>query len=402
MERAFADGLRRFKVPSQYIRIQHVTGHLSDFSNDADGGPAKPTTFVRRRTSDIVDKAAKILQRIDMFNNPENLEVLLSFSTYVDAAIKGITITGNIAPQFHGGPTTNTLLISAFSDRTISLESLSEMSRFTSITGIRILTKQIRTEEDMKKVGMAVSSLYKVLQIFGKPLLPLFDQPSSEEGAIVQILFDGMYDMKYIVAHPISEGTSSGSSRAVPKNVYMFGQNGAGKSTWGNLIAGGSTKYAFVCGDGIHTTLLPQHCDIGPDERFRLWDLPGLYDGSSYASVIQDHISDTIKSNCRYVCVIFILHGLRPPDNNTNNILKYSLSIFGPSVRTSFLAIVNNFYGNSQKTSPYANAYAHVLDFNGFEITEKSFFVLGTEEDAEKYQEIRKILTELPVHLVLE
>lgn len=221
---------------------------------------------------------------------------------------------------------------------------MSEISELTSITGVRILTKQIKTEEEMRKVRMAVSSLYKVLQMFGKKVLPLSDQSPVDNDDIVQILFDGISDMEYIVAHPLPEGADGGSSLAVPRNVYILGQNGAGKSTWGNLIAGRDAKFTFKCGDAIHTTLMPQRCDVGADRGFRIWDLPGLYDGTSYAGAVQDHITDTIKSYCRYVCVIFIFHGLRPPDNNTKNILKYTLSLFRPSVRTSILAIVNNFY----------------------------------------------------------
>lgn len=47
MERAFADGLRRFKVPPKYIRIPNVSVGFADLPNDGDGGLFKRTSSVR-------------------------------------------------------------------------------------------------------------------------------------------------------------------------------------------------------------------------------------------------------------------------------------------------------------------------------------------------------------------
>lgn len=118
---------------------------MVDLPNYVDGILAKQTSVARRRTSDVIDTASKILQLEDMLN-PENLEALLSFITYLAAKIKGMTIVGNIRPPFHGFPTSKTLLISAFSDWTTNLEIMSEICDMTSITGVRILKNQIRTE----------------------------------------------------------------------------------------------------------------------------------------------------------------------------------------------------------------------------------------------------------------
>lgn len=144
--------------------------------------------------------------------------------------------------------------------------------------------------------------------------------------------------------------------------------------------------------------MMPQHCDVGRHNAFRLWDLPGLYDGTPYATTMQQHITETINTNIRYSAVLFICNGKTQSNEIVNDILRYADELFGPSVRRSFIAIVNDFEADASQTT--VQSYTTALDRLGLNVTERSLIVLGKEEKFQKFQAIRDALDEFPVRVI--
>lgn len=413
MEIAFAEGLKLgtklFSSILSEIRIRNIETELQRLTTNLDVLQLEHRRF-RRQLNDLskfrieeVEGRVRNLLHNRRLSTPENVSAVASFVMSIGYYIKGMTITGNIIPEFYFGRTEDTLLLSGFLSASEIIDAIARLEKFASIKGVRIDSKQVKKTEDMKGIGAAISAFYKVLQIFGKRSVPLSDAFPIGNEVIVQILFDGMYKMEEIVNITPGPGPHENleiqPSPTASKNVYILGQNGAGKSTWGNILqAQQSTPLLFRTGRSVHTTMMPQHCDVGQDNAFRLWDLPGLYDGTSYATTMQQHITETINGNVRYSAVLFIFNGKTQSNDIVNDILRYAVQLFGPSVYKSFIAIVNDFDGNASTDS--AQSYASALHSVGFRVNQRSFFVLGKEENFQEYQSIRDILNEFPVQIV--
>ena len=298
----------------------------------------------RFHRANIEDEAIRILGSKNIATI-ENVNALVSFVMSIGHFIKAMSITGSKTPEYFGGPSEEKLFLCAFSSETEILRTISKVGNFKAILGVRIDTKRVSSAEDLKAIGTVIVSVCKVLQILSKGSLPpISDQFPVNDEVVIHILFEGMYDMNYLTKNPIGTGINLESYRTVQKNVYIFGPNGAGKSTWGNIISEDETRM-FMTGNSVHTTMMPQYCDVGeksPSETFRLWDLPGIYEGTEYAAVMQRHITDIINNNLRYSAVLFIFNGSHQPNLITDNILDYAVELFGPAVRMSFIAIVNN------------------------------------------------------------
>lgn len=408
METAFAQGLKLginlFGGTLSEIRIRNVERELSRLIINMDVLHLQHRKFrselielSKFRMGEVEGRVRQLLNN-QRRSTPENVSAVASFVMSIGYYIKGLTITGNINPPYYHGPTEDTLLLSGFLSASEIIEAISRLASFTSIKGVRIDTKQVRKIDDMKGIGAAVSLFYKVLQIFGRRSMPLSDTFPIDNEVVVHLQFDGMFNMANVSPHDPLTNTEISASQTAHKNVYILGQNGAGKSTWGNILAQPGTPFCFRTGNSVHTTMMPQHFDVDRDHDFRVWDLPGLYDGTSYATTMQQHITETINTNVRYSAVIFIFNGRTQSNDIVNAILRYAVQLFGPSVYRSFIAIVNDFDGDaSQRT---AQSYASALHGLGFKVSQRSFIILGNEENFQEYQAIRDALNEFPVRVV--
>lgn len=406
MEFCLAQGLKfgftLFNANQFEIRIRNVERKLSELTTNLDVLSHENNRFRRQlnnfskfQRKEIEGKVRAILSGDR--RRTENETAIVSLVMSLGYLFKGIVLNGNVEPDCYGGPSEFTLLMSGYLSSSENIEAISKLEKFTSITGIRIDTKRIRSAKEMKDIGTAVISFYKVLQIFNREFMPLSDEFPVGNEAIVHILFDGMFNMGFVLSHPALENAEFDFFRVAHKNVYIFGQNGAGKSTWGNIISALDKGPRFKVGDAVHTTIMPTHHDVGPNDAFRLWDLPGVGDPSDYATAMERHITDTINNNRRYSAVIFIFNGRIQPNETVKRILKFAEDLFGPSVHKSFIAIVNKFDENTKKKS---ESYAKLLHDHKFIVKRKSFYTLSDSEEFDEYQTIREVISTFPARFV--
>lgn len=179
--------------------------------------------------------------------------------------------------------------------------------------------------------------------------MPLSDEPPAGNEAIGHILFDGMLNMEFVISHSGLKSEGFYFVRVVQKNVYIFGQNRAGKFTRGNIMKALNGGPKFKVGGAVQTTSMPSHHDAGPYDAFRLWELTNVGDTSDYATPMKRHIIDTINNIRRYSATTFIFNSKIQPIEIVEEILKFAEDIFGTSVQKSLLAIVNKFYKHTEE-----------------------------------------------------
>lgn len=327
MELSLADGLKLgiklFNANRFEIRIRDVERKLSQVNTTVGVLSQQNKRFESQlnhcssfRRREIEGQAREILngdigrRESSRSREPDDESAIVSLVVSLGYLFAGIVIKGDVGEaENYGEDTERTLLLSGHLSSSENIKTISQLQNFTSIARVRIDTKRIRSSNEMKYVGTAISSFYKVLQIFNVEIMPLSDQYPVGNEAIVHVLFNGMFDMDFLVSHPTLGTAELDFFRVVHKNVYLFGQNGAGKSTWGNIITSLESGPSFEVGDSVNTTLMPTHRDVGPNDVFRLLDLPGVGDSSPYKTALERHITDTIHNNKRYSAVIFIFNG---------------------------------------------------------------------------------------------
>lgn len=381
------------------MKLAEVTTNLNALTHENDRFRKQLNDFYNSQRRDIEGKVRAILTGDRCIRENENAIVSLVMS--MESSFKAIVISGNVTPPLDGLPTRRTLFLSGHRSFSENINEISNLQDFSSITRVRIDTERVCSLEKMEDIGTAVTSFYKVLQTFDMVIMPLSDQHPVGNEAFVHILFDGMFDMDFLHSHPGLENADIEFVRVKHKNVYIFGQNGAGKSTWANIITALQSGPRFEVGDAVRTTVTPTHQDVGQDDwqdnSFRLWDLPGVGDPEDYGTIMERHVEDTIHSNTRYSAVIFIFNGKTHPNDTVRRFLRAAEDFFGPSVRQSFIAIVNKFDENTERK---AESYFKLLYDRGFKLTKKSMYTLGIEEDIHKYQEIRDVLSSFPARFV--
>lgn len=215
--------------------------------------------------------------------------------------------------------------------------SLGKLPELSSIISGRIVTACVSSPEDMKSAGLAIAAFYKVLNIFDLVTCPITDRNTLDKMIVVR--FEGKYDLKSYVTYSQEQEKRTEIIRGARKNVYILGGNGHGKSSWGNLITGSEN---FEVGRSDHTTMIPQSCDIETGLGFRIWDTPGLFDGTEQAAFMEDHMNSVIRVNAYASAVLFVFCGSIPASDTTKKTLEYAVKLLGTHVQKQFIAIIND------------------------------------------------------------
>ena len=293
-ETAFAEGLGiglnifQFELPD--VRIPNIEKKVSQVIDaDVDKLSSELRQFRKLlnnrskfRRAYVENEARRFLGSVIENATAEDILALVSFIMSVGTYIKTIDIIGTTAIGFYGDHMDVTLSIKNFSNEKEILETILRLNSFNSINGVQIDTASISSAVDMKAIGIVTISFCKILEMLGKQIMAISDQLPKGNEALITIQFQGLHDMNYLTENSFSSSTISHPLRAVYKNVYVLGRSGVGKSTLGNMIAG---EDIFLTDLSPEKKLVPQHCDISSShsESFRLWDMPGLYDGGAYA-----------------------------------------------------------------------------------------------------------------------
>lgn len=321
------------------------------------------------------DSALQLLGRVNQATSV-NADVLSFFVASVGTLITAVTFKGRRRPRtdFKYGLTTYRGFLAATQSPERIFQTLAKLQDLLDITGGRIVTAAVESTEDMKAVAMAIAAFFKIAALFGvKTCPPLSDSSSEAHNSTdgedeeapgdmqITVRFEGRYSMASY-EQVVKERTGRLEVlKAHRRNVYILGANGAGKSSWGNLISG---EDPFEVGVSNHTTMIPQPCDMRRAYNFRLWDTPGLFDGSEEQGLMEDYMNHVIDVNGYCSGVLFVFSGVVPANEVTARILQYAVKRLGPHVRRNFVAIINDMYGAHGR---YKATYSEMLHAHGFE-----------------------------------
>lgn len=323
--------------------------------------------------------------------NKRNADAVEMFVASLGGTINAVTFkgkkrSGGVGIMNHRG----------FVSGTQSLEKiffgLRKMTEMESIIGGRIVTTCLANDEDLEALGLAICSFYHIIRIMGLKKCSLTDESDNEA---LTIRFEGRYSLeKYI---EVSEQREERAQiiRGARKNIYILGTNGVGKSSWGNLLSG---EDVFEVGTSDHTTMIPQAFDIESDSPFRLWDTPGLFDGTEQAGIMQDHMDTEIRINAYCSGVLFVFSGATPANQITVDTLEYAKEQFGDHVLDNFVAIVNDIGGLGEGK---LGSYLECLDGHGFKLKPTNVFVASALNDDKNVRAlVRNLLSEFEPVLI--
>lgn len=378
-------------------QVDDLKGSYRDVQNELDGIREtidRVSTFQQRL---IRDDAIKMLGAHGLANST-NVDAVSIFMSSLSSHILGIVFKGEIAQKKAWGSSHTRGFFHSIMGHQAIMEKLADLSGLKKFTGARIETNIITSCAEMKAMAVAIGSFFKILEIFKLNTCPLTDAETMDGNCEVIIRFERQYGLKdYIdMKHHINNTDSRLQiSKTTRKNVYVLGKNGCGKSTWANLIA---NKKVFEEGINHHTTMLPQAVDVEGSPSFRLWDMPGLFDGSAAQAHMEECMNFYIDLTGYCSGVLFIFSGSVPPDDTTNRVLNYALEHFGEHVKWSFVAVINSFDANAQARS---GLYADKLHEYGFQLSTENFFVSDGKETSNAHAHIiRTKLSEYNAELV--
>lgn len=296
---------------------------------------------------------------------PENADIVSLFVSSIGSHItslffKGVKRNSKFSSRYRG------VLYNTMAPEEI-LRQIEKMRGLSKITGGTISTGCITTAEDLKACALAIAAFVKIASLFEVDICPISsDKPTSPSDECMSIRFEGQYtlsEFKSITKQREERGEILQSMR---KNVYILGSNGAGKSSWGNLISDSNT---FEIGTGTHTTMDPQSFDVQAAYEFRLWDTPGLFDGSEQQCHMQDHMKYRINYNGYCSAVLFVFNRCTAPNAAVNDMLKFAVENIGDFVRDNFIAILNDEGEHAEDIYP---SYCERLDEKGFVVKERN------------------------------
>lgn len=300
-----------------------------------------------------------------------NVEILTLFVSSIGSHITSIFFKGT-RKNFKYSSRYRVVLYNTMSPDEI-LKHVGMLHGLSRITGGSISTRCIASGEDMKACALSIAAFVKIASLFDVEVCPISDILKSPNDQCILVRFEGRYSLSQFRSVRKEREEQKEVLRPMQKNVYILGPNGAGKSSWGNLI---SESRKFEVGIGTHTTMAPQSLDIEASYDFRLWDTPGLFDGSEQERQIQEHMKTQINYNGYCSAVIFIFNRSTPPNHGINDMLQFAIDNIGEFVKTNFIAILNDEGSYPQEIYP---AYCERLDDKGFIITERNVIISNSK-----------------------
>lgn len=395
---SFSDGLSlamlAYGLPSRAIQIDQVQQNLADlmlvqrdFASDMDTMKQYIGKTSKFQMNGIRYEANRFLESLNSFRaNEVNIDALTNLLCSLGSNLLAITVSGKSASVIKGTvfgrkiPSVKSTLITTGMDTGSIFASLRKVSSMLTITKAVVVTRRLDSEEDIRSTSVSIVSFLKVLHVLGHDRTVLCDSDRKQANT-VHIKFEGTFSLReYMSVNEKRKNVGFHYLQTNKKNVYILGPNGSGKSTWGNLFI---QQNEFTVGDSIHTTLIPESMDVALDTRgeIRVWDTPGLFDGSYEQAHMECHMDKVINQQMFYLSIVFVFNGSHQSNKMTLDILDHALRKFGERVKTSFVAIVNDKDGNAVNTS---ESYWEHLQSMGFKLRDDTFFVASAFEEGDR------------------
>lgn len=332
---------------------------------------------------------AKINEMLAQYNlsNVQNINIVSDFLQSFSYHVLAVTFIGEIETSSDLFSDDESTLITSLMDTSKMVNFISRLGKLKGLRTVTIVTNTATSEKDVREIGYAVAFFLQLAKVFGFDNLCLTDHDSntSQDGDVV-ISFEGAYSLAKYDNLFQSTRTANENYDIVPfrkKNVYIIGANGTGKSTWANYISNEPNRFQSAIAE--HTTMIPTFVDVEDESDFcyRLWDTPGIFDGTVEAADMEEYMSTVIRLRQFFSAVVFIFPGTIPSNQRTNEVLKYAVEQFGADVKKSFIAIINTFEiePNNDRAREISKTYANKMMKAGFHVSRNNFFVTGGDNE---------------------
>lgn len=316
----------------------------------------------RQEISTFRESSMKLLGKVNKATSL-NADILSFFVASMGSLLTAVTFKGRrkAREDFKFGLLNYRGFMASTQSSERIFETLSNLQEMTDLTGGRIVTGSVGSKTDMKAVAVSIAAFLKIAKLFGVKTCGITDQKLSRQDSIgLTIRFEDKYSIEDYAQHIKKQNDRLQIMKSNRRNVYILGPNGVGKSSWGNVISG---EDIFEVGESDHTTMIPQSCDMEAAVGFRLWDTPGMFDGTEDQGLMMDYMNHVINVNGYFSAVLFVFNGIYPANEGTIKILQYAINQFGVRVKENFFVIINDFYGQGHK---YKATYSEALHRFGF------------------------------------
>lgn len=320
------------------------------------------------QTMSLREDAMKLLNKVNSAN-ASNADLVALFVASFGAHLTAFTFKGRRRQRLAFGVQTYRGFIASTQTPERIFQTLHKFGELTELTGGRIVTGCVSSQANIRATAVAIAAFFKLAELLGVKTCPISDTADNPSDVQVVVRFEGSYTLQDYANVLNDRSNRVEIVRLARKNVYILGPNGAGKSSWGNLISGEET---FEVGTSNHTTMIPQPCDIESSCGFRIWDMPGMFDGSEEQTMMEDHTNHIVETNGYCSAVLFVFPGSVPANEGTGKILQYALDHFGDQVKQNFIAIVNEFWGQGLIRR---ETYAQMLYDYGYKVDANNIFV---------------------------
>lgn len=402
----FSDGvslaLQAYEMRPESIQIEQLDMHLAahmlvnrDVAGDMDSMRTSLEKASKFKSNTVHSEAARFLENLYPPRASDvNIEAFSNFLHSLGSHILAITICGRSQPIVRGTvfgrriPSVKSTLITTGMGIRSVFEALQKVETMSAITKAVVISKRVDSDEAVRASAVCIVSFLKVLHVLGHIETYVSnsgtesDRCANKATDAIHIKFEGTFSLsEYVGITEKRKSTGFQFLSTNKRNVYIIGPNGSGKSTWGNLFLDGGVN-AFSVGDSVHTTLIPESVDVPIDNSgtVRVWDTPGLFDGSEEQAHMEAHMHKVIDQHVYFLAVIFVFNGSQQSNKMTLEILDYATRTFGERVKTAFVAIINDKDGNAGATS---NSYWDHLSSRGFKLRNDTFFVASAKHEGE-------------------
>ena len=368
-------GMAQLEVRVEGIEreLEEVKQKLRSVEEEMDNAKRTVSQLSNYTFKYLLDQAISLLGRYGVANS-KDARALSFLVASLGTTISAITFKGKKKNGFKDGILTYRGFVAGTQSIERIFSTIEKLSQLSTITGGRIETTCVSSPNDMVAAGVAVASFFKVAEIFNLDVSALTDKSSDSQGVLLR--FEGKHSLKEYSAISFFDQERASIIRGARKNVYILGTNGVGKSSWGNVITGNTI---FEVGTSDHTTMIPQSCDIDTGLGFRLWDTPGLFDGTEDATLMEEHMNSVIHVNAFFSGVLFVFSGAVPANDITHRTLDYAIEIFGETVKKQFVAVINDMVPGLGKGR--RGSYVEMLRERGFQVTNSNIYVESAIND---------------------